>query len=316
MTGAITLSTRTKIAIARQLHRIVMAPRRLTGSGPELFAKRNGILWHLDLREGIDLSIYLFGAFEWSTVSTYRRIVRPGDTVLDIGANRGAHTLPLARSVGPGGRVIAFEPTDAAAARLSENIALNPALGSRVAVRRSLLVDGPGAPGKPAQFPNGQIYASWPVDGRSARADAHPLHCGIPASTDGARLETLDDAWAELGFPPVSFIKLDVDGNEPAVLRGASRLLAELRPTILLELAPYGSTERGERADATESELHNAGSPALQSPRTGACAERGLGVAFGSQRQRHCAPSLKRPSAPCPLGRPAARLYSRPSRSS
>ena len=61
------------------------------------------INWRLDLLEGIDL----LGSFEPLTVRAYRGIVRPGDTVLDIGANVGAHTLPLAQLVGETCRVIA-----------------------------------------------------------------------------------------------------------------------------------------------------------------------------------------------------------------
>ena len=85
--------------------------RRLVGGGPELVTSRQGLTWQLDLREGIDLSIYLLGRFEPSTVRCYTRLVNPGDVVLDVGANIGAHTLPLARLVGEAGRVIAFELT-------------------------------------------------------------------------------------------------------------------------------------------------------------------------------------------------------------
>ena len=247
------LATRTRIAGARVLHALAMAPRRIAGLGPRVVARRGGVVWPLDLREGIDLAIYLFGAFERSTVAAYRRLVRPGDVVLDVGANRGAHTLPLARAVGPTGRVVAIEAAAGAFARLLEALALNPELAARVTARRSLLVDAPGS------APRGPLYDSWPVDGRPAAADAHPLHLGVPGASAGATPETLDQVWEALGRPAVSFIKLDVDGHEPAVLRGAAELVAACRPTVLLEYAPYGSVEMGEPADALATLLHARG---------------------------------------------------------
>lgn len=247
------LTTRTRLALARALHALVMAPRRVVGGGPFLTARRGGIRWRLDLREGIDLAIYLFGGFERSTAAAYRRLVRPGDTVLDLGANRGAHTLPLARLVGPHGRVVAVEAAEGAFARLLETLELNPELAGRVTPRRALLVRAPVAASR------GPVYDSWPVDGRAPAVGTHLLHGGAPGSIAGAPRETLDDAWRSLGRPPVSFVKLDLDGHEPAVLCGAGELLGACRPTLLLEYAPYGSVELGEPADALASVLEAAG---------------------------------------------------------
>ena len=230
-----------------------MVPRRLAGLGPEVTVERNGIRWALDLREGIDLSIYLFGAFEPRTVAAYRRLVRLGSTVLDIGANRGAHTLPLAQAVGATGQVVAFEATASALTTFQRTLDLNPALASRVTVCHSVLNEGAGRRAQQA------LYASWPVDSRAELPGTHPLHRGVPMSTEGARAETIDDAVARLGCGDVAFIKLDVDGNEPSVLRGATQLLRRCRPTILLELAPYGHVEQGEAADALETFFADAG---------------------------------------------------------
>src|SRR5687767_10401878 len=112
------LTTKTKMAIAQLLSRTLLLQRRVVGQGPEARVVRSGLRWNLDLREGIDLSIYLVVKFERDTVRAYQRLLKPGDTVIDIGANIGAHTLQLARCVSPGGRVVAIEPTEYAFGKL------------------------------------------------------------------------------------------------------------------------------------------------------------------------------------------------------
>jgi len=107
--------------------------------------------------EGIDFSIYLLGAFERSTVRALQKLVIPGSVVFDIGANIGAHTLGLARSVGPAGRVFAIEPSDFAFAKLKRNLALNPELESRTHAHQILLAAEIEALLPPT------IYASWPL---------------------------------------------------------------------------------------------------------------------------------------------------------
>jgi hypothetical protein len=118
------LNTRTKLRIARTLYWTLTGFRRILGGTDSARVSRRGIHWQLELREGIDLAIYLFGYFEYETFRAYRRLLKPGDTVPDIGANIGAHTLHLARCVSPSGRVIAFEPTAYAYNKLRQNISL------------------------------------------------------------------------------------------------------------------------------------------------------------------------------------------------
>ena len=232
----VTVPARTMLFGARVAYQLVNLAR-----GPwrskQVEVTRDGLRWSLDLREGIDLSIYLFGAFEPSVVRRYRRLVSPGDVVVDIGANVGAHTLPLARAAGESGRVLAFEPTGWAFAKLRANLALNPTLAERVTAVHALLV----SPDE-RTVPVG-IYSSWPLvnghgrsgDGQSAQSELHPLHRGMLRGTDGARAVTLDDY---LAGDKVDFVKLDVDGAEPEVLAGAAATIDSSRPSIVIEMAP------------------------------------------------------------------------------
>jgi len=227
----ITLKTAQKIAIARTVSSVVLGLRRLRGLPAQARVKRGGVWWSLDLTEGIDFSIYLLGGFEPRTLRLYSTLVKPGDTVLDIGANIGAHTLPLAQLVGAGGRVIAFEPTRYAIAKLKANAALNPELKERVCICQAMLV------GDSKDGLEREIYSSWPLF--SQENQLHPLHGGRLMETQGARALTLDQAFADLNVKRVNFIKLDVDGNEHSVLAGAQGTLRSHHPSILMELSPY-----------------------------------------------------------------------------
>jgi len=230
------MKTRDKIRLAALAYRGLRLARRAVGRGDEAEVTRHGIRWLLDLSEGIDLSIYLLGRFEPRTASAYRRLIRPGQTVLDIGANIGAHALPFAALVGRAGRVIAFEPTDYAYRKLLANLALNPVLAPRIAAEQTRLGASDG------DAPADAIYSSWPVDGRGA---LHAVHGGAAKTTAGAVQRRLDSYLAEAGVARVDFIKLDVDGYECEVLAGASGTLRRDRPPIGLELAPYALAERG-----------------------------------------------------------------------
>jgi len=227
----IILKTAQKIAIARVLSSMVLGLRRLLGKSAGATVRRGGLCWKLDLTEGIDFSIYFLGGFEPRTLRLYSRWVKPGDTVLDIGANIGAHTLPLAQLAGPGGRVIAFEPTTYAVQKLRANIGLNPTISNRIVVCQVMLVASSDA------MLASELYSSWPLV--TGRSELHPQHGGRLMETTGAAVKTLDQAVKELAIEKVSFIKVDVDGNENSVLAGGNETVQAHRPAILMELSPY-----------------------------------------------------------------------------
>jgi FkbM family methyltransferase len=193
--------------------------------------------WSLDLREGIDFSIWLLGAFELETVRCYQKFVKAGSVVLDIGANIGAHTLLLAQTVGPGGKVYAFEPTDYAFIKLSMNRSLNPCLADRIYCMQYMLVDKDASGGTTPG-----LYSSWPLD---AVDGLHELHQGRLMTTTGAEAKALDSVVSTLNLSRVDCIKLDIDGFECEMMRGASEVLNRWHPVIIMELAPYALQEQG-----------------------------------------------------------------------
>jgi FkbM family methyltransferase len=224
--------------MAKMACRAVALGRAVAGRDMHARVRRGGIRWDLDLTEAIDLSIYLLGRFEARLALLLTRLAPPGGTVLDVGANIGSHTFPLARAVGESGRVLAYEPTSFGYGKLLANLALNPELAPRVVPVHAMLVGGA------EDTPEAVAFASWPLTGG---AGLHPQHLGRAMATDGARAVTLDDHLAEAGVTRVDLIKIDVDGAECAVLRGAAGTLALHRPVIVMEWAPYIHAELGHR---------------------------------------------------------------------
>lgn len=224
------LSTSHKIRIARGLSTTVLSVRSLFGLPAEVVATRRGLTWSLNLKEGIDIAIYVLGGFELRTLRRYAQLIKAGDVVLDIGANVGAHTLPLAQLVGTTGKVFSFEPTDYAFAKQRTNIALNPSLISRISAHQMMLMATDVDP-----LPK-SVYSSWPLE---AADDLHSEHHGRLMETHGSATSTLDSFVLNAGIKHIDFIKLDVDGNENDVLAGAKAVLVNSKPKIILELAPY-----------------------------------------------------------------------------
>jgi FkbM family methyltransferase len=246
----LSLTTRQKMAGARVVQRPVLAARHLLGRGPEATVRRKGVQWTLDLREGIDFAIWLQGAFEPLTVATYRRLLRPGAHVIDIGANVGAHTLRFAQAVGPTGRVLACEPTSSTFARLTTTIRANPELALRIDARQLMLLAS-----REAVLPK-SVMASWPL---KPSEDLHPTMRGRGVSTTGAHVSTLDALTESAALTRVDLIKLDVDGYECDVLDGGRETLARHRPVILAEIAPHALEAADRTTDELVARFHEAG---------------------------------------------------------
>jgi FkbM family methyltransferase len=230
------MKTAHKIAIARAAYQFVHRCRKIVGLTDSTIVSRGGETFQLDLAQGIDLAIYLGNIFERNTKQALRDLVAAGGVVLDIGANIGAHTLHLAKLVGPTGRVLAFEPTDFAFRKLQRNIELNSPLAKRITAYNCFLAakDGDALPDS--------IYSSWPLISES---ELHAKHLGRAMPTRSASTRSVDSVVSEAGDPSIQLVKLDVDGFECEILRGAAKLLSVQKPVFVMELAPYVLKERG-----------------------------------------------------------------------
>ena len=229
------ITTKTKVQLAALASRAVILFRSVGGGGSVVRARRGGLWWELDLNEGIDFSIYLLGAFERATAAILRKLLRSGDVAMDIGANVGAHALGMAKSVGNSGGLFAFEATDFAFSKLQRNLSLNPQLLGRTHAIQVFLGDG-----KRQTIPAG-VYAKWPLRDLEG---VHPKHRGKLATTLHAEHRTLDEFVSREGISRIDLIKLDVDGNELPVLKGALNALQTCKPTLVMEMSPYVHLEQ------------------------------------------------------------------------
>ncbi len=170
-------------------------------------------------RGGGSTSPYLFREHYEPEVMLLERFLRPGMVFVDGGANTGVFTFTAARLVGPTGRVLAFEPGAACFAALEASRALNQF--SQVKVWKAALSDRSGT---------AKLYHCW------GQENAFSLGQEENATFDEVATITLDEAAAAEQLPRVDFIKLDVEGAEELVLRGADKVLQQWRPMVLFEV--------------------------------------------------------------------------------
>jgi FkbM family methyltransferase len=164
------------------------------------------------------------GGFEENERRFVERFLKPGMVVLDAGAHHGFYTLLAARRVGSRGRVVAFEPSARERRRLRINLVLNVSRNVRVEPLALGAHNGRGA----------FFVVSGIDDGCNSM---RPPVVDDPYTRTTVRVVTLDAYLAEHRIGPVDFVKIDVEGGELALLRGAERLLASpSRPVLMCEL--------------------------------------------------------------------------------
>lgn len=184
----------------------------------------------LRYREAIGVSTLLQGGFETSEIDMILRYARHGDTIIDVGANVGLYTVPLAEKIGPYGRAFAFEPLADNAARLRQNVRSNSLHNVEVFEMAAGTYDGFGC-----------LHIADDVAYASTQAVAAKHATGSSIAVPIARLDTV---WAQRGAPPVSVMKVDVEGAELDVLQGSERLLGQCHPALLIEAASAASCRK------------------------------------------------------------------------
>jgi FkbM family methyltransferase len=182
--------------------------------GPMLFNRND---------QYVGASLLKYGEFCPGESELFQQLLKPGMTVVEVGANIGAHTVALSRLVGPAGCVHAFEPQRLVFQTLCANLALNAC--ANVFAYQVAIGAAPGeilvpvlAPDRPNNF--GGLSLLGATQGEK-----------VP-------LRTLD----ELGLTACHVLKLDLEGMETEALQGGAQLVRRLRPALYVE------NDRPERA--------------------------------------------------------------------
>jgi FkbM family methyltransferase len=166
--------------------------------------------------EYVGRSLDLYGEYSEGEIDLFSRVVAPGDIVLDIGANIGAHTIWLAKATLPDGAVIAYEPQRYSFQSLCANLALN-SITNAIAFWQAV-GEQPGR-------------ITVPIGDPRRRNNFGGLELGKYQQGDQVVVVRIDD----LGLPRCKLMKVDVEGMELAVLKGAAQTIARLRPVLYVE---------------------------------------------------------------------------------
>ncbi len=188
------------------------------GRDHELVEGRHGLFLanRNDLYVGRALLTY--GEYGEHEVRLLQRLMRPGQCLVEAGANVGSVTVPLARHLGPTGRVVALEPQPEIFRNLCTNLFLNELRNTQA------LPFGCGERAETMWVP--------PIDmSREGNFGGVSLQRGASRGTP-VEVRPLDDLTLER---PVDLLKIDVEGMEEAVLRGSERILERDRPVLYLE---------------------------------------------------------------------------------
>jgi FkbM family methyltransferase len=183
------------------------------------------------LLRGDMISAYADVYGEWSEleVSLYRRLLKPNSVVIEVGANLGLHTVPLAK-ITPSGYVICFEPQRPIFNILCGNLALNNLINvdaHRVAVgaRQELVVI------ELTNYDTPWNYGAFSIDAGFSGEGCFPGEL----TSDRTAVVVLDEFPQTADLQHLDLLKVDAEGFELAVLHGAERLIARTRPTLFVE---------------------------------------------------------------------------------
>lgn len=182
----------------------------------ELTESRYGPMLYPPRDQYVGRSFKEYGEFSQGELDIFVQILSPGAIVLDIGANIGAHTVPLAQLVGTGGVVVAFEPQPVLHQILCANLVLNSV---------------PNVLTYPMALGNCEGECKIPVFDYSQAHNFGGISMDMVEEGESIPLGKLDS----FQLDRVDFIKLDVEGFESKVLEGAANTIERCHPIMYIE---------------------------------------------------------------------------------
>jgi FkbM family methyltransferase len=186
----------------------------------DLEVTRRGLRWLLNPSDYIQSEFFWIGSMQSWDTHHFLRLLRPGSTIFDAGANFGYFSLLACAALKGNCQVFAFEPNPPTYERLMKNIELNQ-LGGHIRAYPVGLSDAAGT---------GFIVEKQGDSGWTR----------VSASSGGrkVKLTTMDDFCRTQRITRLDIAKIDIEGFEERLLRGATDCLGRFKPTLMIELNP------------------------------------------------------------------------------
>jgi len=209
---------------------------------PHISTVAHDIRMELDPEEWLQMDLRASGCLEPRTTALFERILRPGDSCVDVGAHVGYHSLVAARLVGASGRIFSIDPQPYNCAKILTNAELNGF--SNITVVAAAVGEADGFTSLRSQ----------------SRHDKARLTLAGPGVNDGALtfvVPKITLRWLIETYKlrPLTLLKIDVEGFELEVLRGAGDTSREIE-NIVFEVLP---DEEADRTLAIERKLRDCG---------------------------------------------------------
>lgn len=184
--------------------------------------------------------IYVNGIFEKAEAKFVTKFLKPGMVFFDIGANFGQYTLFGAKCVGPNGKVHSFEPSNRMFAELTFNVGINGF--SDICILNNVALSNKEGIARLSKYENGcEVYGS--LGNQNRLSDSFIL------GYEEVKTVTIDSYIQRHNINHVDFVKMDIEGAELLVLKGANELLNRAdSPTIVLEMADINTDGFGYKA--------------------------------------------------------------------
>jgi FkbM family methyltransferase len=205
-------------------------------------AERNGITFRFDLNDMVDWFNY-FGFKELERDKLFT-LLKPDDVLIDVGANMGEFSLKVAQLLGKGGKVVSFEPDLVNYQRLQTNFSLNPELAARITLHNFGLGEFPGT-------------VNLSIVNESNRGMNRVVKDAV--NFNSITINTLDNIVLSEQMTKVDWIKIDVEGFEMNVLKGARLTIQQFKPSLFIELDDKNLREQNSSASELVSWLNESG---------------------------------------------------------
>lgn len=218
---------------SRFVRRLVPGPS-LYRTGSRRQVRRFDIEFDLDISDYQDWSLYFYN--ENDSSRGLLEFLKSGDFVCDVGGNIGQTALWIAHAVGPDGLVVSFEPVPTNIKRFERNMALNSSICNLRLIRSGL---GSGV---------GKVVIK--ENAKNSGASRVTIESNLGGVFTDVAITTLDSFFSKnYSSQSLDFIKIDVEGFEMSVLRGAQRTLERYRPTLFVEVDDENLREQGSSSE-------------------------------------------------------------------